>query len=122
MLSVPERGLNVPALQLKHISWFVAGLYSPAPHTAQMAHAGSWQSPPGEQPAPLKECLSSTAPAALPDGWTEYQDEASGSSYYCHNETGRTQWDMPEPALTGASEHQSSERMKASSRMSASSF
>ena len=54
MLSAPLCGLNVPAPQLKHIGWLGSELYSPVPHTSQMAHAGSWQSDcEGEQPTPL---------------------------------------------------------------------
>eukprot|EP00002_Diphylleia_rotans_P021381 TRINITY_DN4161_c0_g2_i1.p1 TRINITY_DN4161_c0_g2~~TRINITY_DN4161_c0_g2_i1.p1 ORF type:complete len:490 (+),score=79.91 TRINITY_DN4161_c0_g2_i1:80-1549(+) len=31
----------------------------------------------------------------LQPGWTEYSDPASGRTYYCHQESGKTQWQRP---------------------------
>ena len=37
-------GLWRPVWHTAHVGWFGNELYVPVPHTAQMAHAGSWQS------------------------------------------------------------------------------
>ena len=36
-----------------------------------------------------------TAGAALPSGWQQHFDQASGHVYYRNNQTGSTQWEVP---------------------------
>lgn len=40
---------------------------------------------------------------ALPDGWTEHPDAASGNSFYYNAGTGETTWERPKPAAAAAS-------------------
>ena len=43
----------------------------------------------------------------LPAGWTSAVDAATGTPYYCYDQTGQCQWDLPVPQQAGYSQPQS---------------
>merc|ERR1719230_1181831 len=68
------------------------------PVTKETSWTRPWLAPPPPRPPPPGPPPPGSTGGALPSGWQQHMDQATGKQYYFHSVTKETTWTRPAPA------------------------